>query len=510
MKKQDIHTQQITGFSDFAPQTIKHAPPVAANDAVTKETNVSNPANETPVDSLESSPPPVIDELPPLELEREQIPAEAAARLEAMVKKPKKIAEAKSVIETNKIQPPQPPQRATKIEPVAVDDLPPNNFDTRAMTRCELQGAANISFFKVMEFHELMTKEYVNNWLVEGLIEKENLGLIFGNSASGKSLIVQDLCYCIAAGIDFHGKKTTKGKVLYVAGEGQAGLQKRFKALREKYNNVDASGLFVSRTPAAFLSTGETGWDGVLNTALSIPEDSEGELSLIVIDTLHRNFGNGDENSSKDFAEFLKAIDIIKNRTGAAVLILHHSGNEVKDRSRGSSSIKASMDVEYCVTKKDDIVTMTNTKMKDFDPPKPMSFLVAKLLDSVVLESTDYIAKKTTKSLTQNSSKSLEALHETIAENGILPPEIIIKKFKGSPQNLPKKVVTIEQWRKFAYDAITVESDGGIEKVKKAKRTAFSRSRTELQKAGSIGIHGDFAWFVQAEISFDFSTLKAK
>jgi hypothetical protein len=384
-------------------------------------------------------------------------------------------------------------QNGTKMESVPLDNLPPN-FDARAVDRCEVP---NVPFFKVMEFHELMTKKYVNNWLVEGLIEKENLGLIFGNSASGKSLIVQDLCYCIAAGIDFHGKKTTKGKVLYVAGEGQAGLQKRFKALREKYNNVDASGLFVSRSPAAFLSEGENGWNGVLNTAISIPEDSEGELSLIVIDTLHRNFGEGDENSSKDFAEFLKHIDKIKALTGAAVLILHHSGNDVKDRSRGSSSIKASMDVEYCVTKDGDIVTISNTKMKDFDPPKPMSFEVTKLLDSVVLESIEHTTKKAAKRISQNASKSLQALRDAMDTNATSPPKSVLDQFKDSTQYIPKKVVTLEQWRVFAYDAITVDSEP--EKMQNAKKSTFQRSRTDLKNAYLIGEHGGYYWLIEGE-----------
>ena len=335
--------------------------------------------------------------------------------------------------------------------------------------------------FKAMSFNDLMAKEYKADWLVQDLIEHQNLGLIFGNSASGKSLIVQDMCYCIAAGLDFHGKRTKQGNVLYIAGEGQAGLQKRFKALQTKYG-YDARGLFISEQPAALMD---------VENAKAVRElmDSIGDVSLVVVDTLHRNFGGGDENSSRDFAMFLNNIDTYIKSTGAAVLIIHHSGNDVKDRSRGSSSIKASMDVEYCVIKENDVVTMTNTKMKDFDPPKPLSFTIEKLEQSVVLEPTEFTKKTTVKSLTNNASKSLVALQKAIEIDGISPPKSVVELFKDSPENIPKKIVSLEQWRVFAYDAITVDSD-----AKDAKKKTFQRARADLTKAFKIGEHGGYFW----------------
>ncbi len=342
--------------------------------------------------------------------------------------------------------------------------------------------------FKAMPLAELMAKEYRENWLIQDLFSIQDIILIFGNSASGKSLIVQDMCYCTAAGIDFHGKKTKQGKVVYIAGEGQLGLQKRFKALRTKYN-CEAHGLFISEQPAALMST---------QSAKDVREliDLIGDVSLVVIDTLHRNFGSGDENLSRDFGIFLNNIDTYIKSSGAAVLIIHHSGNDVKDRSRGSSSIKAAMDVEYCVTKDplDGSVMLTNTKMKDFDPPKPMAFKIEKLEQSVILEPTEFTAKKATKALSKNASKSLQALRKTINDDGISPPKAVIELFTDSPQNIPTKVVTIEQWRVLAYDAITVDSD-----AKDAIKKAFQRARTELENTGDIGIHGSYAWLAYAE-----------
>jgi len=147
------------------------------------------------------------------------------------------------------------------------------------------------------------------------------------------------------------------------------------------------------------------------------------------------------------------------------------------------------MDVEYCVIKENDVVTMTNTKMKDFDPPKPLSFTIEKLEQSVVLEPTEFTKKTTVKSLTNNASKSLVALQKAIEIDGISPPKSVVELFKDSPENIPKKIVSLEQWRVFAYDAITVDSD-----AKDAKKKTFQRARADLTKAFKIGEHGGYFW----------------
>ncbi len=43
-----------------------------------------------------------------------------------------------------------------------------------------------------------------------------------------------------------------------------------------------------------------------------------GKPVLIIIDTLHRNLGPGDENSAQDIAAYVKAADALRLRYGAA------------------------------------------------------------------------------------------------------------------------------------------------------------------------------------------------
>lgn len=138
--------------------------------------------------------------------------------------------------------------------------------------------------FKLVSSIELTSNQTPTSWLVKDLITASSLGLIFGLSGSGKSFLALDIAFCIATGIDFHGYKVTQGSVVYIAGEGYAGLKKRIKALELKYG-IKAPNLFISKQSAALTDANNArdvrlAIDFVCNNA-----------SLVIIDTMHRNFG---------------------------------------------------------------------------------------------------------------------------------------------------------------------------------------------------------------------------
>ena len=95
---------------------------------------------------------------------------------------------------------------------------------------------------------------------------------------------------------------------------------------------------------------------------------------LIVIDTLARNFGPADENSTQDMNQFIKHLDQLRTQWHCCVLIVHHTGVGTQERARGNSALKAALDAEYSVTKNDDVLKITSKKMKDADEPEPKEF----------------------------------------------------------------------------------------------------------------------------------------
>ncbi|WP_051284523.1 AAA family ATPase [Desulforegula conservatrix] len=117
-------------------------------------------------------------------------------------------------------------------------------------------------------------------------------------------------------------------------------------------------------------------------------EKEAGHIALIVIDTVARSFGAGDENSAKDMGQFIAECDRLKALYGSTVFLVHHTGIADKSRARGSSSLKGAVDAEFKVeryAKDKSIITLTCTKMKDAEYPEPLAFT----LRSVDLDITD-------------------------------------------------------------------------------------------------------------------------
>lgn len=355
--------------------------------------------------------------------------------------------------------------------------------------------------FKLVSANELMTREISHDWQIKGLFENESIGQIFGATGSGKSFVVLDMGYCIASGIDYHGRKTKQGNVVYICGEGFAGLSRRLHALQNKYKHDITDKFFISRQPAAFMDIGVT-------SAVCEAVKEVGNVSLVVVDTYHRNMGGGNENSADDFGVVLKNIDTFLKPLGVTVLIIHHSGHMETNRSRGSSSIRAAMDFEYQTTLNSNGLTLNNTKMKDATTPTPMLFdfvpvTLGKDEDGEAITSAylnykevgEHEGKKTRKKLNPRDDAILQTLNDAITKCGIDPTDDIKAKFGGFDSVVGKsqKIVLIDHWRELAYKSISADGDTP-EKKADSRKKAFKRCRDKLHADGYTVEYGDHAW----------------
>ena len=94
--------------------------------------------------------------------------------------------------------------------------------------------------------------------------------------------------------------------------------------------------------------------------------------ALIVVDTLARNFGGGNENSADDMGRFIDACDKLRTLTGAAVLIIHHENK--LGGYRGSTAFEGALDCLMIAKREGLAVTLSCAKMKDdgeFAPTAP-------------------------------------------------------------------------------------------------------------------------------------------
>ncbi|MDA8351767.1 MAG: helicase RepA family protein [Firmicutes bacterium] len=206
------------------------------------------------------------------------------------------------------------------------------------------------------------------NWVIEGILPEKSLVVMYGPPKQYKSFIVQAMAWSISHGCNWLGHPTEEGAVFYIAGEGEWGMSKRYRAWLQKHSlPTNAFFPFYSYGRSINLAN-EMEADALIQ---SVPEGTK----LIVIDTLNRCM-EGDENSAADMRAFVSGCDRVKEETGATVLIVHHSGKDTAKGMRGSSALLGAVDVAISVEKdkdNDEFVTIKNPDMKDYEEFPPIT-----------------------------------------------------------------------------------------------------------------------------------------
>lgn len=198
------------------------------------------------------------------------------------------------------------------------------------------------------------------NWLVSNLLAEESLAVLYGSAGVGKTFVALDVALSIATGHPLYGgTAVAQGPVVYVAGEGVYGIVRRARAW-ESHHARQAGNFFVVREAVPFLDSNEV--------AAFIESVDSKMPSLVIVDTLARCFGDGDENSTPDMNRFIGGLDRIRKNLACAVLVVHHSGHE-QERERGSSALRGAADTMLRVTKRthESQLLVRCTKQKDGD-----------------------------------------------------------------------------------------------------------------------------------------------
>jgi phage/plasmid primase-like uncharacterized protein/archaellum biogenesis ATPase FlaH len=323
------------------------------------------------------------------------------------------------------------------------------------------------------------------DWLIKGILERGSMNLLFGESGAGKSLFAMDWAFCAATGRNWHGHKIKEElKSLIIMGEGLRGASMRFKALSQKYGEAPKN-IRLSRRSINLLDSKEA------DDILKIVAELDFKPDIIIIDTLHRNMV-GDENSSEDMAMYFKSIELLARRLDAAIVTVHHSGHGDKGRSRGSSSIKAAMDAEFCVTKNGDGITFSCTKSKDFGFGTDMSFVIKEVeLEGEVFYDEDddkQITSVYLKYMGVAKDESKLPAYEEYVLSGLIKALENTQKLGGLRTILAPTefVVTLEEWRPHAYDFI---------KAKK-KDIDFKKGWQALVNKGIVATDSGLYWKV--------------
>jgi RecA-family ATPase len=209
-------------------------------------------------------------------------------------------------------------------------------------------------------------------WLINGILPATSMTTLFGAPGSAKSFWALDAALSIATGHPFHGSETKNGKVVYSLGEGIRGLKYRIEAWCLAHPTADREAIRENLViiPKAVHLLEQHEASALINTI-----DSIGEVSLLIIDTFARALVGGDENSAGDVGLAVAVCDRVRDLSGAATLIVHHTSAE-GTKARGSTALPGASDAMLRMTKDDiqHVITVTCTKMKDGEPFKPLMY----------------------------------------------------------------------------------------------------------------------------------------
>jgi len=337
-------------------------------------------------------------------------------------------------------------------------------------------------------------------WLIDKVLPVGSFSALYGPPGSFKSFHALHIAHCIATGTPWMGNEVTeKGAVLYICGEGFGGVGARIKACKQHHQTDDGAPIYVIRHQLNLRSSIED-FNALVLAVETLVMETGIDFKLIVIDTLARAFGGGDENSASDMMQFVVTCGHIQKIVqGAALMILHHSGKDSAKGMRGSSALLGAVDSELELIRYEDSMkgVIRIAKQKDGEDgtrygfemvtvelaPPAGSLHIGEPVTSLAVQASDI--NESAKAVRGNSGKGknqrmvMTTLETVVKSNGTL------KYIEGSQRN----VVRLEQWREELWSKM-----GCTDEDKNTFKTAWHRAKMQLLESGQGGISDGFVW----------------
>lgn len=321
------------------------------------------------------------------------------------------------------------------------------------------------------------------DWIIKGVVGAGEHAVISGLPGTGKSVVATDAACHVAAGMEWFGHPVEQGLVVYVAAERKKLTERRMMAFR-KHHGV--SGLPLVVIGGRWDFTSSLADAGTLAILVRQAEEKCGQPCVwVIVDTLTRTFGPGDQNASKDMGRFVQSCDEIIRQTGAHLTIIHHTAWS-GERGKGAIDLDGAVDSSFLVSKSGNVFTLKCDGTNDGEEGTVATFTMKPVTlavdDAGDATTAPVVMPCETLSGRFNSSGHarhvLAALHDAIAGEGV----------DAEGPNFPEgvKVVTDDQWRAAYY-----ESEPNVARGTMQKR--FSRAKDDLITNGSVDHTGQ--WF---------------
>jgi len=268
------------------------------------------------------------------------------------------------------------------------------------------------------------------DWIVDKLITKGSLCVIYGEPGSKKTFSMLSMAVCVAAGKSWLGFTVKQTTVLIVDEEsGERRLARRLgDALRGEFAGPE--------TPIKSISLAQFNLRDSADITLFHTQIKETEAGLVIVDAL-ADVMDGDENSKQDVQPIFNALRQIAEETNAAIIVIHHSNKN--GRYRGSSAIKGSVD-QMILIESENSSNQINFKMEKSRDGEPVNWsaLATWTEDQFYLSSADYHENK------KQPNKPESFVLAYLAEHGPSPlPEIKTGSDISTPEQIQKAVYAL-------------------------------------------------------------------
>ena len=231
---------------------------------------------------------------------------------------------------------------------------------------CELLAHPVIEMpLKVILAHELPEEFTPPDELVQGVLITGDGSILYGDSNSGKTFLVIDLACSVARGVEWFGRKTEPGLVIYLAAESPASVRRRLQAY-QKHHNVRVMNFAIVQSPID-LFDGDADTDALIQVVHLLEKQCGQKARLIIGDTLARLSAGANESAGQDMGLVIRHFDRIRHECNAHFMMIHHSGKNAAAGARGWSGVRAAVDTEIEVTDSPAGRCAEITKQRDLD-----------------------------------------------------------------------------------------------------------------------------------------------
>lgn len=340
-------------------------------------------------------------------------------------------------------------------------------------------------------------------WLIQGILPVKAFAALYGPPGSFKSFIALDMAEAIATGRPWMGHEIEhQGAVLYLCGEGFGGMGARIKACQLHHNTPKGAPIYVIRHQLNLRSSTED-FNALIVAIVTLVEKTGHEFQLMVVDTLARAFGGGNENESDAMGAFIATTGKIQEFLNCALMVLHHSGKDLAKGLRGHSSLLGAVDTQLELLRFEEqqkgVISLTKQKdgadgvrigFEMVDVQINESTLGFDAVTSLAVQASDEAVNQASKIGKSNSGAGKNQRLEMLCLETIVKSKGSIKFIDGQQ----RMVANLEDWR------IELRSRMGIDDTSESKfKTAWSRAKKRLVESKEGGIKDKLVWLQHIE-----------